>query len=78
MPVYNEEQQTTLLEIVSMGINDDNAFDIMTNYSQQGIKNFVKCLYVYLSTIIFSFGLGLHPPQNCFPSIMVMYLVEIT
>ena len=43
--VYNEERQNTLLEIVSMGINDDNAFDIMTNYSSQGIKNFIKCLH---------------------------------
>jgi hypothetical protein len=43
--VYSEEQQNTLLEIVSMGIDDDDAFSIMTNYSSQGIKNFVKCIH---------------------------------
>jgi hypothetical protein len=43
--VYSEERQNTLLEIVSMGISDDNAFDIIQNNSNQGIKNFVKCLH---------------------------------
>jgi hypothetical protein len=42
---YSEERQNTLIEIVSIGISDDNAYDIMQNYSEQGIKNFVKCLH---------------------------------
>jgi hypothetical protein len=43
--VYSEERQNNLIEIVSMGINDDNAFDIIQNNSNQGIKNFIKCLH---------------------------------
>jgi hypothetical protein len=42
---YSEERQNTLIEIVSMGISDDDAFDVMQNYSEQDIKKFVKCFH---------------------------------